>query len=377
MGAKERGRKDSMRTKEMTSTSIDKARETPVEELMRQLDSSKDGLSSEEAGKRLEEYGPNEITEKKQNPLIKFLGYFWGPIAWMIEAALILSAVIGRWEDFGIIMVLLMLNAGVGFWQEHKADTAIESLKERLAPEARVHRDGAWKTIPGLELVPGDMVRVRLGDVVPADIKLTEGDYLSVDESALTGESLPVEKRGSDISYSGSIVRQGEMDALVVATGMDTYFGKTAALVEEAETKSHFQKAVIKIGDYLIAIAIVLVVVIIVVALFRSESMKETIQFALVLAVAAIPAALPAVLSVTMAVGATALARKEAIVSHLVAIEEMAGMDILCSDKTGTITTGELSVAEIVPFGDFDEEDVLLYGTLASREEDKDHRSRL
>jgi H+-transporting ATPase len=369
---KDRAEKEEKAKKPKDSSPIDKAKDTSADELMQQLDTSDEGLSSDEADKRLEKYGPNEITEKKQHPLLKFLSYFWGPIPWMIEAALILSGAIGRWEDFGIIMVLLLLNAGVGFWQEHKADTAIEMLKKRLAPEARVKRDGKWSTIPGLELVPGDIVRVRLGDVVPADVKLIEGDYLSVDESALTGESLPVEKHKSDIGYSGSVVGQGEMDALVVATGMDTYFGRTAQLIEEAKNRSHFQKAVIKIGDYLIAMALVLVVVIIVVALFRGESMKETIQFALVLAVAAIPAALPAVLSVTMAVGATALAKKEAIVSHLVSIEELAGMDILCSDKTGTITTNELSVAEIVPLGDFEEEDVLLFGELASREEDKD-----
>ena len=334
--------------------------------------SNPDGLTSEEAERRLAQYGPNEIAENKVNPAVKFLSYFWGPIPWMIEAAAILSAVIQRWEDFAIIFVLLLLNAGVGFWQEHKADTAIEMLKKRLAPEARVKRDDKWTTIPGRELVPGDFVRVRLGDVIPADIKLLEGDYISVDESALTGESLPVEKHISDSGYSGSAVRQGEMDGLVTATGMSTYFGKTARLVEEAETHSHFQKAVIKIGDYLIAVAIVLVMLIIVVALFRSESMKETVQFALVLTVAAIPAALPAVLSVTMAVGATALAKKEAIVSRLTAIEEMAGMDILCSDKTGTITTNELSVAEVVPLKGFREEDVFLYGVLASREENRD-----
>ncbi|NPV59474.1 MAG: plasma-membrane proton-efflux P-type ATPase [Actinobacteria bacterium] len=343
-----------------------------VEELLHSLDTTLDGLTSGEASRRLEKYGPNEIAEKKQNPLLKFFGYFWGPIPWMIEAAAILSAAIQRWEDFSIISALLLLNAGVGFWQEHKAGTAIETLKQRLAPEARVKRDGDWTTLPGRELVPGDIVRVRLGDIIPADIRLLEGDYLSVDEAALTGESLPVEKRVSDIGYSGSVVRQGEMDGLVTATGMDTYFGRTARLVEEAETRSHFQKAVIKIGDYLIALAILLVLLIIIVALFRHESMKETVQFALVLTVAAIPAALPAVLSVTMAVGATALAKKEAIVSRLVAIEEMAGMDVLCSDKTGTITTSELSVAEIVPFEGYSERDVLLCGALASREEDRD-----
>jgi len=350
----------------------DQSHEISNEELLASLSSSPNGLTSEEAEKRLDRYGPNEIAEKKHNPIVKFLSYFWGPIPWMIEAAAILSAAIQRWEDLAIIVVLLLLNAGVGFWQEHKADNAIEMLKHRLAPEARVRREGQWTTIPGRELVPGDIVRVRLGDIIPADIRLLEGEYLSVDEAALTGESLPVSKYVSDNGYSGSIVRQGEMDGLVVATGMETYFGKTAQLVEEAETGSHFQKAVVKIGDYLIALAIVLVVLIIVVALFRHESMKETIQFALVLTVAAIPAALPAVLSVTMAVGATALAKKEAIVSRLVAIEEMAGMDILCSDKTGTITTNELSVAEIVPLDEFTDQDVLLYGMLASREENKD-----
>ncbi|VVB86847.1 Copper-exporting P-type ATPase B [uncultured archaeon] len=233
-------------------------------------------------------------------------------------------------------------------------------------------RDGKWQEIPARELVPGDVVRVRLGDIIPADIKLMKGDYLLVDQSALTGDSLPVEKHTSDVGYSGSIIRQGEMDALVVTTGMNTYFGKTAKLVEEAKTQSHFQKTVIKIGNYLIVLAAVLVSIIFLLALFRHESLLETLQFALVLTVAAIPVALPAVLSVTMAVGAIALAKKEAIVSKLIAIEEMAGMDILCSDKTGTITKNELTVGEVKPFGEFKDNDVLLYGTLASREEDQD-----
>jgi H+-transporting ATPase len=290
----------------------------------------------------------------------------------MIEAALVISAVIFHWEDFGIIFALLMLNAVVGFWQEHKADNAIELLKKRLALKARVHRDGKWVEMPARELVPGDVVRIRLGDVIPADIKLVEGDYLSVDQSALTGESLPVEKHVSDVGFSGSVVRQGEMDALVVTTGMQTYFGKTAKLVEQAQPKSHFQKAVVKIGDYLIVLAVVLVAVVFMVALFRQESVVDTLEFALILIVAAIPAALPAVLSVTLAVGAVAFARKEAIVSKLAAIEEMSGVDVLCADKTGTITKNELTVAEIKPSTGFKAADVLLIGALASREEDKD-----
>jgi len=352
--------------------SADEAKSAPAADLMAKLFSSRNGLSSSDAIERLQKYGPNEIAEKKANPLIKFLGYFWGTIPWMIETAAILSAILSRWDDFAIIFLLLLMNAVVGFWQEHKADNAIELLKERLAPTARVLRDGQWKGVPSRELVLGDLVRVRLGEIVPADIKLIEGDFLQVDESSLTGESLPVDKKVSDVAFSGSIVRQGEMTALVFATGMNTYFGRTAKLVELAKSPSHFQKAVVKIGDYLIILAVALVTLIFFVATLRHESLLQTLQFALVLVVAAIPAALPAVLSVTMAVGAMQLAKKEAIVSRLAAIEEMAGVDVLCSDKTGTITQNAITVAEVVPFEGFTEKDVLLFGTLASRDEDGD-----
>ncbi|MFA5350862.1 MAG: plasma-membrane proton-efflux P-type ATPase [Candidatus Omnitrophota bacterium] len=350
----------------------EEAKKIPVDELFNKLSSSKAGLSSEESGKRLKQYGPNEIAENKINPIVKFLSYFWGPIPWMIEAAAVLSAVIRHWEDFGVIFAMLLINAAVGFWQEYKADNAIELLKKRLALKARVLRDGKWVDVLAQELVPGDLIRIRLGDIVPADIKLVEGEYLLVDQSVLTGESLPVEKHLSDISYSGSIIKQGEMDALVVCTGLNTYFGKTAKLVAEAKTRSHFQKAVIKIGDYLIVIAIALVAVIFLVSLFRHEKFFEILQFALILIVASIPVAMPAVLTVTMAVGASMLARKEAIVSKLVAIEEMAGVDILCSDKTGTITKNELSVKELKPLEGFRDVDMLLLGRLASRAEDRD-----
>jgi H+-transporting ATPase len=333
---------------------------------------AKTGLSSEEVEKKLQRYGFNEIPEKKVNPVRKFLSYFWGPIPWMIEVAAGLSIAIQHWDDFGIIFTLLIVNAVVGFWQEHKADNAIELLKKRLAPKARVLRDSVWREIPARELVPGDIVRVRLGDIVPADAKLMKGDYLLLDESALTGESLPAEKHVSDLAYSGSIVRQGEMNGYVVATGISSYFGKTTKLVAEAKTGSHFQKAVIKIGDYLIALAVIMVSTIFIVALFRQAPVLEILQFALVLVVAAIPVALPAVLTVTMAIGAVALAKKEAIVSKLVSIEEMAGVDVLCSDKTGTITKSELAIAEAQAFGEFEIDDALLYGTLASREENQD-----
>jgi len=352
--------------------STEDAKKLDTSTLFEKLESSKSGLSTAEVEKRLQEYGYNEIAEKKMSAILRLLSYFWGPIPWMIEVAAILSAIVHHWEDFWIIFVLLLLNAVVGFWQEHKADNAIELLKQRLAPRARVRRDGKWVAVDARELVPGDVVRVRLGVIVPADLKLMDGDYLLADESALTGESMPLEKHAADVAYASSTVQQGEMNGLVVTTGMSTYFGRTAKLVEEAEKRSHFQRAVIKIGDYLIVLALVLVAVIFLVALFRHEGLLETLQFALILTVAAIPAALPAVLSVTMAVGATALAKKEAIVSKLVAIEEMAGINILCSDKTGTITENKITVGEVNPLKGFKENDVLLLATLASREENQD-----
>ncbi len=354
------------------SLGTEDAKKATVEELFQKLASSKNGLTTHEARERLQRYGSNEIPERKVNPIAKFLGYFWGPIPWMIEAAALMSAAIQHWPDFAVIFLLLVSNAIVGFTRERQAGNAIELLKRRLALKARVLRDNKWEEKAANELVPGDIIRVRLGDILPADVKLISGEYLLVDESALTGESLPVEKHPADIGYASSIVRQGEMDALVVNTGLKTYFGKTTKLVEEAKTQSHFQKAVIKIGDYLILLAITLVILIISVELLRNQNLPDIIQFALVLTVAAIPAALPTVLSVTMAIGAIALTAKEAIVSKLVAVEEMAGMDVLCSDKTGTMTKNELTVGEVQPFGDYTDETVLLFGAIASRPEDQD-----
>ena len=277
------------------------------------MGSSPDGLSQAEAQKRLAQYGPNEIEEKKTNQFLKFLTYFWGPIPWMIEIAVILSGVVRHWPDFFIILLLLVANAVVGFWEEHQAGNAIAALKAKLAIKARVKRDGKWTTPEARELVPGDVIRVRLGDIVPADARLLEGDRIEVDQSALTGESLPATRKSGEAVFSGSIIRQGEIGAVVYATGANTYFGKTAQLVQEAHTVSHFQRAVLKIGNYLIILAVALVALIITVAIFRGDPILATLQFALVLTVAAIPVAMPTVLSVTMAVGARLLAKKEAI----------------------------------------------------------------
>jgi H+-transporting ATPase len=350
----------------------DDLKSLPMPELQAKLGSSPDGLSQAEAQKRLTQYGPNEIEEKKTSPFLKFLTYFWGPIPWMIEAAVVLSAVARHWPDFVIILLLLFANGAVGFWEEHQAGNAIAALKAKLAIRARAKRDGKWITPEARELVPGDVIRLRLGDIVPADARLLEGDPIEVDQSALTGESLPVARKPGEAVFSGSIVRQGEIDALIYATGAHTYFGKTAELVQEAHTVSHFQRAVLKIGNYLIILAAALVAVIITVALFRGDRMLTTLQFALVLTVAAIPVAMPTVLSVTMAVGARLLAKREAIVTRLAAIEELAGVDVLCADKTGTLTQNKLTLGDPFSVDNVSAEQVILNAALASRADNKD-----
>lgn len=350
----------------------EEAAKTEVRGLFRKLESGENGLSTAEAEQRLSQLGFNEISDRKNNPLVRFLSYFWGPIPWMIEVAAILSLLVRHWVDFTIIVVLLIFNAVVGFWQEYQAGNAVEALQKKLALRSRVLRDETWQEIDARKLVPGDVIRIRLGDIIPADAKLFEGDYLSVDQSALTGESLPVNKEMGEIVYSGSVAKQGEMVGLVTSTGNNTYFGKTANLVANAKSVSHFQKAVLQIGDYLIYFSLGLVAILILVQLFRGTPVLELIQFALILTVASIPVAMPAVLSVTMAVGAVVLSKLQAIVSRLESIEEMAGMDILCSDKTGTLTQNKLTLGKPMVFKAKDAGDLILAAALASKAEDRD-----
>ncbi len=303
------------------------------------------GLSGREAAARLERYGPNALEERRHNTLLELASHFWGPIPWMIEAAVVLTALTARWADFGIILALLLLNGAVGFWEEHQAAGAIAALKERLATRARVLRDGSWTTIPAVQVVPGDLVTVGRGDVVPADGMLA--GVAEADESMLTGESLPVEKGPGDALFSGTAIVRGNPRLRVLATGARTELGRTAELTGAAGPQSHFQRAIVSIGTYLIALAVALVGVIVVVSLLRGTSLADTLELALVVTIASIPVALPAVLSVTLAVGARSLAKHEAVVSYLPAVEEMAGVDVLCSDKTGTITKNELAVADV------------------------------
>ncbi len=351
---------------------VQKAEEIEISDLMSQLSSTPGGLSSKEALKRLTEYGFNEITEEKVSSIRKFLNFFWGPIPWMIEIALILSLIIQHWQEFTIIFILLMINGLVGFYQEYTADNTIDLLKEKLSYKADVLRDGKWIELSSREIVPGDVVRVHLGDIIPADVKLIDGCYITVDESALTGESLPLDKKIGDVAYSGSIVQRGDMQALVLTTSLNTYFGKAAKLVTQVKSKSHLEEAVVKIGDYLITLDILMVSFIFIAGLFRNQSFFDILGFSLVLTIASIPVAQPAVLSVTMTVGAMALATKKAIVSKLTAIEEMAGMDVLFSDKTGTLTKNKITIAKIAPYDKFTEKDVLFYAALASLKKDHD-----
>ena len=343
-----------------------------LEEVERAVEFRDGGLSDTEAAERVGRFGPNELPEEKTNLLLRFLSYFWGPIPWMIGAAAVFSGLVRHWEDLGIILALLLANGIIGFWEESQAGNTIAALKARLAPNARVRRAGKWTVLPARELVPGDIVRLHIGDIVPADARLLTGDPIEVDQSALTGESLPVTHASGEAVYSGSIVRQGEIDALVYGTGTNTFFGRTAELVEKAHTRSHFQRAVLHIGNYLILLAVVLVVLIVSVALFREDLIVTTLLFALVLTIAAIPVAMPTVLSVTMAVGARFLAGKQAIVSRLASIEELAGIDVLCSDKTGTLTQNRLTTGETFAVAGVSGADVIQAAALASRTENQD-----
>jgi H+-transporting ATPase len=332
----------------------------------------KAGLSDAEATKRLSEYGVNALEEKKVNQWLMFGKFFWGPMPWMIEVAAIMSLIVKDMVDFSIIIVLLLFNAVLGFWHEHQAANALDALKGALAQEAQAFRDGKWATILAKMLVPGDIVRIRLGNVVPADVKLLNGEYLDVDQSALTGESLPVSKTKGDIAYSGSIAKKGEMTGVVIGTGANTFFGRTANLVQSAGTKSHFVQANNAIGDFLIVLAVALALIMVGEQLRRGEDFFRIAEYALLLLVAAIPVAMPAVLSMTMAMGARALAFEKAIVSKLESIEELAGISILFSDKTGTLTQNKLTLGEPRLWGSAKPEDVILAASLSSKAENND-----
>ncbi|PHV62175.1 plasma-membrane proton-efflux P-type ATPase [Cyanobacterium aponinum] len=356
-----------------TSSIIPDVSNLSLEEAIKSLNSSATGLSSGEAENRISQYGYNELASKTVNPILQFLSYFWNPISWMIEAAVIFSAAVGDWADFIIISVLLLGNGLIGFFEEKSAGDAVAALKAQLALNAIALRDQKWTSIPAKNLVPGDVIRIKIGDVLPADCMLLECDPLKIDQAALTGESLPVNRSTGEVVYSGSVCKKGQAEAIVTATGVNTFFGKTAKLVADTENSSHFQKAVLKIGNFLIIIAMVLIAVIVIERLLSGElEIVRLLKFCLVLTVASIPVAMPTVLSVSMSAGAQQLAKRDTVVTRLSSIEELAGMNLLCSDKTGTLTLNQLTLGEPFLMPNVSEEDLILMATLASQSDDPD-----
>lgn len=355
----------------------------PLEEVFTQLRCTRDGLTSEEGTKRLEIFGPNKLEEKTESKFLKFLGFMWNPLSWVMELAAIMAIVLanggGRdpdWQDFVGITVLLIINSTISFIEENNAGNAAAALMAGLAPKTKVLRDGKWSEQEASILVPGDKISVKLGDIIPADARLLEGDPLKIDQSALTGESLPVTKFPGQGVYSGSTCKQGEIEAVVIATGVHTFFGKAAHLVDSTNNVGHFQKVLTAIGNFCIcSIAVGMVIEIVVMFPIQNRKYRDGIDNLLVLLIGGIPIAMPTVLSVTMAIGSHRLSEQGAITKRMTAIEEMAGMDVLCSDKTGTLTLNKLTVdkslIEVFPT-DLDKDGVVLLAARASRTENQD-----
>ncbi|KAG6770882.1 hypothetical protein POTOM_026581 [Populus tomentosa] len=367
---------------EIKNESVDLER-IPMEEVFEQLKCTREGLSADEGASRLQVFGPNKLEEKKESKILKFLGFMWNPLSWVMEAAALMAIALanggGRppdWQDFVGIVVLLVINSTISFIEENNAGNAAAALMAGLAPKTKVLRDGRWSEQDASILVPGDIISIKLGDIVPADARLLEGDPLKIDQSALTGESLPVTKNPSDEVFSGSTCKQGEIEAVVIATGVHTFFGKAAHLVDSTNQVGHFQKVLTAIGNFCIcSIAVGIIAELIVMYPIQHRKYRDGIDNLLVLLIGGIPIAMPTVLSVTMAIGSHRLSQQGAITKRMTAIEEMAGMDVLCSDKTGTLTLNKLTVdrslIEVFAKG-MEKEHVMLLAARASRTENQD-----
>lgn len=329
------------------------------------------GLSAAEAELRLTQFGPNEIAEEKPHPLLALLGKFWSPVPWMLEVTIMLQLALGKPDEAAVIAVLLVVNAMLGYLQEGRANKALALLRQRLDIQARVLRDGRWQRVPARNLVPGDAVHVRMGDLVPADLLLAEGQ-VQLDQSSLTGESLPAEAGPGSDAYSGSVVSRGEASGEVLATGSGTRFGKTAELVRSAKTVSHLEAVIFGIVKYLVLLDVALVAALLIYAVATGMPLTEVVPFALILLVASVPVALPATFTLATALGALELARRGVLVTRLSAIEEAAAMDMLASDKTGTITANRLNLAALKPAGTTTENDLLRWAALACDEATQD-----
>ncbi|XP_068651804.1 plasma membrane ATPase 4-like isoform X1 [Aristolochia californica] len=355
----------------------------PIEEVFEQLKCTREGLSSEEGDERLKVFGPNKLEEKKESKFLKFLGFMWNPLSWVMEVAALMAIGLANgggkppdYPDFIGIVVLLIINSTISFIEENNAGNAAAALMAGLAPKTKVLRDGRWKEHDAGILVPGDVISIKLGDIVPADARLLDGDPLKIDQSALTGESLPVTRHPGDEVFSGSTCKQGEIEAVVIATGVHTFFGKAAHLVDSTNQVGHFQKVLTAIGNFCIcSIALGMLVEIIVMYPIQHRKYRDGIDNLLVLLIGGIPIAMPTVLSVTMAIGSHRLSQQGAITKRMTAIEEMAGMDVLCSDKTGTLTLNKLTVdknlIEVFTKG-MEKDMVVLLSARASRVENQD-----
>ncbi|KAG4394259.1 hypothetical protein AAZX31_03G241500 [Glycine max] len=355
----------------------------PLEEVFEQLRTSRRGLSSDDAEARIEIFGPNKLEEKKENKILKFLSFMWNPLSWVMEAAALMAIILANgggegpdWQDFIGIICLLVINSTISFIEENNAGNAAAALMARLAPKTKVLRDGQWQEQDAAILVPGDIISIKLGDIIPADARLLEGDPLKIDQSALTGESLPVTKRTGNEVFSGSTCKHGEIEAVVIATGVHSFFGKAAYLVDSTEVVGHFQKVLTSIGNFCIcSIAIGMIFEIIIMFPVEHRSYRDGINNLLVLLIGGIPIAMPTVLSVTLAIGSHRLSQQGAITKRMTAIEEMAGMDVLCSDKTGTLTLNRLTVDRnlIEVFNrNMDKDTVVLLAARAARLENQD-----
>ncbi len=329
------------------------------------------GLSLEEVQSRLREYGYNEVPERRVSPIVRFLRKFWGITPWMLEITVMLTWFLGKYLETYVIAALLFFNGILAFFQEEKADSAVSLLKQRLKVNARVKRGGRWIGVSARELVPGDLVRLRAGDFVPADIKVSEG-AVEVDQSSLTGESLTFERKVNELLLSGSIITRGEVTGIVVSTGTKTYFGRTVELVQIARPRLHMEEAISKVVRWLLLMVGVLLSIGLTLAVLRGMSLVEMLPLAVILLVSAIPVALPTMFTVSMAMGSLELAKKGVLVTRMDASEDAATMDTLCVDKTGTITLNKLSITDVIALGRYKKEDVVLYGALASQEANQD-----
>lgn len=330
-----------------------------------QADAARRGLDSAEAARRLAQYGPNEVAVERRHPAVALLRKFWGPIPWMLEATVAIQLFLGKPDEAAVIAALLLFNAGVAFAEESRADRALALLRRRLAMTARALRDGKWQALPSRMLVPGDTVHLRMGDLAPADVRLEDGGLL-LDQSALTGESAPVEVGRGALAYAGAVIRRGEATGEVQATGARTYFGKTAELVRTAKSVGHLHALIFSIVRILAVFDSALVLIVVGFAALTGMPFSDVVPFALILLVASVPIALPATFTLATALGAAELTRHGVLVTRLAAIEEAAGMDVLCADKTGTITENRLALAALKPAPPYGESDLLRFAALAS-----------